>query len=90
MPNGKSLLSSAQEMTLTVGKKLYEIKGSIEEFIKHLEARKAYLESLLDGSHQDDVAAMIAEIESAIAALKQAMEQIDEAAQQASKIEART
>jgi len=89
MPNGQSVIGAAGTMTLSVAKGLKETHVRMQEFLKHLESRKAHLEVLLRDSHQSDVKALIAEVNAAIDALKQTMTQVHDASDRAVKIEAR-
>lgn len=89
MPNGQSVIGAAGAMTLSVAKGLQETHERMQEFVQHLESRKAHLEALLRDSHQSDVASMLAEVNAAIDALKQAMSQVHDASERATKIEAR-
>lgn len=89
MPNGRSMIGAAAEMTLSVAKGLGDTHASMQEYLQHLQNRKAQLEALLQDSHQDDVREMIAEVDAAIDALKISMNQVQEGADRATKIEAR-
>lgn len=90
MPNGQSVIGTAREMTLSVAKALRDdIHPSMVEHIKHLESRKAHLESLLRDSNQSDVREMIAELDASIDALKAAAALVLDAADKATTIEAR-
>jgi hypothetical protein len=89
MPNGQSLIGTAGTMTLGVAQGLADTHTSMQEYLTHLERRKAHLEGLLRDSKQADVRAMIAEVDAAIAALKQAMAHVQDGSGRAKAIEAR-
>ena len=90
MPNGQSMIGAAGTMVLDVSKALGgEIQPSVLQHQKHLESRRAHLESLLGDSHQSDVREMIAELSTSIEALTVVAGYLPEAAEGAAKIEAR-
>jgi Zn-dependent oligopeptidase len=90
MANGKSQISTAQEMTLSVAQNLDEAKDDhLPEFVEHLENRKAELEALFEDSHQEGWKEIIALLDTAIEALKKVIERLGEGAQIARDVEGR-
>jgi uncharacterized protein Yka (UPF0111/DUF47 family) len=89
MPAGKSKIGNISTRTLSVAKGLTEIHDRMQEFLKHLESRKAHLEALLADTHQDDVAALLAAVTAAIDKLQKAMELVQQGIEAAKKVEAR-
>lgn len=89
MPNGTSLIGRAKSMTTSVAMCLDNTHRRMEEYLKHLESRKAHLEALLLDSDKADVHAMLAVVEASIASVTKAMALVADAAKRATAIEAR-
>jgi len=89
MPNGQSVITTAQTMMASVSNGIQTILDSANEHLAHIERRKAHLETLLHGSHTEAAAKMFAALDAAIAALKKCITALDGQPQNAAAIEAR-
>ena len=87
MANAPSKVQDAQQKMTSVSEQSTEAQDSVQQWIAHLEAEKERLLAMLDGSHQDDVAALIALIDTMLERLRKADAALGEMAETAAQIE---
>lgn len=89
MANGGSMVQDAQEKMTSVAGQFEEAQETVQEWIEHLEAEKERLLAMMDGSHGDDVAQLIAIIDEMLEELRKAAELLTELPEKAAQIEER-
>ena len=89
MANGTSKVQDAQTKMTSFTGSIEEARETVQEWIEHLEAEKERLLAMMDGSHQNDVAALIAVIDHMLEELRKGDELLAELADKGAEVEAR-